>query len=220
MQSYRRTITAEQIKELVGRPDPLILEIGCHNGSDTIKFLYAMPQASVHCFECDKRAIEQFEAREFPEGAKVELWRFAVSNEDEHQDFHASTGKAGRLSDWDLSGSLCKPTGHLTRSPEIGFKPPTRVACMRLDTWYNIATMYLPVGIDFIWADVQGSQRKVIAGGNRALAATRWLYMEAHDPVAYAGEPTQEELIDELSGIFDPVAIYARENILFKNRLL
>ncbi len=49
------------------------------------------------------------------------------------------------------------------------------------------------------------------------MAETNWLYIESHDPPAYAGEPTQEELIDELDRLFQPIDFYA-ENILFKRR--
>jgi 2-O-methyltransferase len=53
-------LTHEAIAELVKRPDPTILEIGCNNGSDTLSFLRVMPQAKIYCFEPDPRAIAHF----------------------------------------------------------------------------------------------------------------------------------------------------------------
>lgn len=213
MNRFPKGITAEKIGELIGT-SPLMLEIGCHDGTDTVKFLEAMPLAHIWCFDPETRATDRF-MKKLSQDPRVTLHHCAIADTDTSRQFYASTGKAGRMQDWDYSGSLCEPTGHYTRSPEIKFKDPILVSCRRLDTWYKSGMS--PKIIDFIWADVQGSQRLLIAGGKEALCHTKWLYIEAHDPPAYAGEPTQEELIDELSDMFEPIDFYA-ENILFKSR--
>jgi FkbM family methyltransferase len=217
MQRYRNGITAQEIKDLVG-DEPLLLEIGCHDGKDTQSFLQEMPRATIVCFDPEKRATKRFR-KLIGDDKRVTLHERAIADVDGFREFYASTGIVGRTADWDYSGSLCEPTGHFTRSPEIKFKEPIQVPCARLDTWYTEWMKWVgrPSIIDFIWADVQGSQRLVIAGGHYALSQTNWLYIESHDPPAYAGEPTQEELMDELSEMFQPIAFYA-ENILFKNR--
>ncbi len=225
MERFRHTLTAEEIKGLVGE-SPTMLEIGSHEGTDTVKFLDAMPGAHLTCFDCEKRALARFAARldEYDgpgiTGGSLMLIEKAVADVDGQLDFYASTGKAGKREDWDFSGSLCKPTGHLTRSPEIKFKEPEGVPCCRLDTWWESegyrSDKPRADAIDFIWADVQGSQRMVIRGAREVLSRTRYLYIEAHDPPAYAGEPTQDELIELLAEWFTPVAVYARENILFE----
>jgi hypothetical protein len=142
----------------------------------------------------------------------------AVADCDTPRQFYASTGKVNDCPDWDYSGSLQQPTRHLTRSPEVKFKDPVAVPCRRLDTWWHreIVEMGL-LPIDFIWADVQGGQRGLIAGGTLALAITRWLYIEVHQEPLYDEEPTQDELVALLPG-FEPLAMYEQENILFKNR--
>ncbi len=233
MKNYRQTLTATDIRDLVGT-SPLMLEIGCHEGSDTVKFLEMMPGIQLTCFDCEKRALKRFKVNvaaflrmsfdgymewENDDGTlgSLCLIEAAVANSDDTLDFYASTGKAGHRDDWDFSGSLCEPTGHLTRSPEIKFKPPKAVMCCRLDTVWNNSDCWRG-NVDFIWADVQGSQRMVIEGGRVVLSHTRYLYIESHNPVAYAGEPTQDELIELLAEWFEPVAVYARENILFKKR--
>ena len=213
MNRFPRGISASKIRYLVG-DTPTMLEIGCHDGTDTVRFLQKMPGARIYCFDPELRATKRFKER-LDGDARVTLYEVAIADIDGEREFYASTGKAGRMDDWDYSGSLCKPTGHYTRSPEIGFKDSSPILCTRLDTWYAAHTNIYK--IDFIWADVQGSQRLLIEGGKYALSLTDWLYIESHDPPAYAGEPTQEELIDELSDVFQPIDFYA-ENILFKNR--
>ncbi len=214
MQNIPRALTAEEIRDLVGR-SPFMLEIGSHEGADTVRFLAAMPGIRLHCFEPELRAVARF--KQTIDDPRVTLYEKAVADIDGPRAFHPSGGNAGGRTDWDFSGSLHEPTGHLTRSPEITFKPPVDVPCIRLDSWLA-PNQHAGAAIDFIWADMQGSQRKLFAGGQRALAMTRYLYLEVHVPPAYKNEPTQEEAIDELSDLFQPLAVYDRENILFKNR--
>lgn len=217
MQKVDRTLTAEEIRDLVGT-SPLMLEIGCHDGSDTVKFLAAMPGMQLHCFEPYQPPIVRFK-KTIGDDHRVILLEKAVAEIDGKSAFNPSTGKAGGKEDWDYSGSLEKPTGHLNRSPEIKFKPPIIVPSIRLDTWLAelVAWEERVSPVDFIWADVQGAQRRLIAGGRLALAVTRYLYIECHHEPLYEGEPTQVELIAQLPG-FEPLAVYDQDNILFKNR--
>ncbi len=216
IREFPHDLTAENIANFIGR-SPLMLEIGSHEGIDTAKFLAAMPGITMHCFEPEQRALVRFKER-ISDNPYVALYEVAIADVDGEHEFHASTGKAGHMEDWDYSGSLHKPTGHYERSPEIGFKEPISVPCIRLDTWLWNVGGNSPGNIDFIWADVQGSQRDVIAGGQKTLAITRYLYIECHHPIPlYEGEPSREELIALLPD-FEPIGIYAQDNILFKNR--
>lgn len=208
------TLTAEEIRDLVGT-SPVMLEIGCHDGSDTVKFLEAMPGIELHCFEPDERPLKRFRKRFAKYDRRLCLIPKAVSNIDGHKPFWASTGKAGHMEDWDYSGSLRTPTGHLARSPEIKFKEPVPVPCVRLETWWRERS-WLDL-IDFAWIDVQGDQRALIDGGWEVLQKTHWIYIECHHEPLYESEPTQDELIALLPG-FEPLAIYDRDNILFRNR--
>ena len=216
MENHPLSLTAKEIHDLVGKDNPLMLEIGCHEGTDTLKFLEEMPQATLHCFEPDDRASSRFE-KEFLCHPQVMLYRRAVGDHDGDVDFHASTGPAGDSDDWDSSGSLNKPTGHLTRSPEIKFKDPARVSCVRLDTW--LAASSTSGVIDFVWADLQGSQRKFIAGARETLKHIRYLYIECHTTPLYEGEPSHDELIALLPD-FEPIGVFERENILFRNKAI
>ena len=146
---------------------------------------------------------------------RVTLYHSGVGDIDGLKPFNASTGKAGHMDDWDHSGSYHKPTGHLEQSPEIKFKPPEPMPCIRLDTWRNINPSTR--GIDFAWVDIQGSQRDFIEGGRLTLAITKYLYIECHHTPLYEDEPTQDELMCLLPG-FEPLGIYGLDNILLKNR--
>jgi FkbM family methyltransferase len=208
-------ISPEKIRSLVGLSG-IMIEVGCHEGSDTVKFLDAMPHVYVFCFEPDQRPIARFKET-MRDRERWELIEKAVSDVDGEKEWWASTGMAGGRADWDYSGSICEPTGHLIRSPEIGFKAPEPVPSIRLDTWLEEnADIY---AIDFAWVDIQGAQRAFLDGAQEALKIIRYLYIEAHNwrQPLYGGEPTPQELIDLLPD-FEPLGVYDCDNILFRNR--
>ncbi len=218
MKEYPRDMQADEIRALVGE-SPIMLEVGSHEGSHTVQFLKAMPGIRLYCFEPDPRPIARFK-QTIGDDPRVTLYEQAVADVDGLKPFYASTGKAGDRDDWDFSGSLHKPTGHLARSPEIKFKEPVNVTCVRLDTWHRIifCSMCAQIEqIDFAWCDIQGAQRNFIAGARLTLAITRYLYIEAHSEPLYDGEPTHDELIALLPG-FEPLGVYGGDNILFHNR--
>ena len=63
MQKYPRMITMAEIRQLVGKDDPTVLEIGCNDGEDTQRFLDHFPGIKLYCFEPDPRAIAKFQRR-------------------------------------------------------------------------------------------------------------------------------------------------------------
>ena len=222
-------LTAKDIHSLVGIDDPVLLEIGCNDGTDTLRFLEAMPQAGIYVFEPDPRAIVRY--RETVDSTLgIQLAKTAISDVDGSAVFYGSSGvppvqsrKPGAthyvfLPEWDLSGSLLKPTGHLARSPWVTFPEDRRytVKTLRLDTWLE---GHLEITeIDFIWCDVQGAEAAVIRGAQTALSVTRYFYTEFYDIPLYDGQVPLAELRRMLPS-FDVVGIYG-ENALFKNREL
>jgi hypothetical protein len=120
------------------------------------------------------------------------------------------------LDEWDLSGSLCKPTGHLKFSPWVLFPEDRQyeVTTLRLDTWLENHPEVSE--IDFVWCDVQGAEAKVIRGAAEALKSIKYFYTEFYDPPLYEGQLPLEDL-EELLPNFELTAIYG-DNALFKNR--
>jgi len=221
-------LNGKLIRELVGRDDPLLLEIGCADGVDTMEFLNAMPRATIHCFEPDRRCRAAFRER-VGRDYRVRLHEVAVSNVDGEALFYASSGSPADvdpshysrplpLKDWYLSGSLCRPTGHLEYSPWVTFPPELQreVGTIRLDTWAKERPFSLE-SIDFIWMDVQGAERLVLEGATETLTRTRFLYTEFSDKPMYAGQPSLKEIQALLGESWELVGVYARDNALFRN---
>src|SRR5579862_7230853 len=113
-------LTHEEIARRIGRPDPTILEIGCNDGSDTLKFLRVMPRARIYCFEPDPRAIRRFNKQVGLQRDNVTLFEIALSDRTGTIEFHQSSG-GDTPGGWDLSGSIRRPKNHLVEHPWVEF---------------------------------------------------------------------------------------------------
>ena len=214
-------LTFVQIKAMVGRDDPVIIDAGSNDGTHTNRFIKTFPQASVYSFEPDPRAIAKWKQNVIdPRATLIESALGAVSGE---ATFHVSSGQRPGWEDdpsyvlgWDQSGSLRAPKNHLEASPWVEFEKQIRVKVITLDEW---AADYGIDRIDFIWADVQGSESDLIDGGRGVMKRTRYFYTEYSNKELYDGQITLDAITELLTDDFEMVA-YWRDDVLFKNTLL
>jgi FkbM family methyltransferase len=184
-------ITPDEIKRIVAREDPIILEIGCNDGANTEWYLRSFSRPTIHCFEPDPRAIERFRRR-IGINACVHLHEVAVCNVNGTVRFHQSSGNAPNNDDqnkerfdWDLSGSIKNPKEHRKRHPWCKFETSIETRAVRLDDW---SKMHSVRRVDFIWMDVQGAEKDVFLGGKALLQNTGFLYTEYSDRELYEGQ--------------------------------
>jgi len=186
----------EALQGLLAKPDPVILDIGCNDGTHTLMFLGLFPGARVYAFEPDPRARRRFEAT--VRDARAHLFATAVGAVDGVADFYPSDGAPGaewaaRLPEgWDLSGSIKKPKEHLDIHPWCRFGQATQVAITRLDTWASAQGLDQ---VDFIWADVQGAEEDLVEGGRATLARTHYFYTEYSNRELYEGQANLPRLL-------------------------
>lgn len=209
-------ITHAEIRELVGIPDPVILEIGCNDGRDTLRFLEVFEQPRVYCFEPDPRAVKRFQ-HAVGDRDDVQLFELALGHKQGQTDFHMSSGNESEEwpEGWDFSGSIRRPAKHLELHPWCRFDQVITVEITTLDHWCIEQGIQQ---IDFIWMDVQGAEIDVIRGGSAALSKTRFLYTEYSDLELYAGQASLIELVRALEG-FKIMTRYPHD-ILLKNKSL
>lgn len=186
------TIAIPELKLLVGKLDPLILEIGANVGQTTEAFLQEMPDARIFCFEPDPRAISGFKDR--IKSPNVTLLEYAVGNDNGVVTFHQSDGE-GRAKDWNQSGSIRSPKLHLETWPWVKFETKIEVPIVRLDDWADDNQIE---AVDLIWADVQGAESDLILGGERIIRNTRFLYTEYGAKEWYEGQASLDEICDVL----------------------
>ena len=210
------------LRQLLGTDAPLILEIGANDGADTTRFLKELPNATIYAFEPDPRALMKFKARGFD--PRVHLFEIAIGAKDGEAEFYESTGLAAEMPQhmqryysrgWDQSGSLRAPKNHITVWPWIKFKTKIKVAVKRLDTWASECGI---TAVDFIWADMQGAEGDLIAGGRETLAKTRYLYTEYSNDELYEGQPTLAQLASMLPN-FSIIRRY-QNDVLLENMAL
>lgn len=167
---------------------PIILEVGCNDGSHTNQFLRIFPRARIIAFEPDRRAQRKF--RRNVTDPRAVLVEVAIGARNGVAEFYSSAGvnpgSGGRSTpDWDCSGSIRKPTGHLVRFPWCTFPEVHAVQIRTLDS----VTEELGIEtINFLWADVQGAEEDLIRGGIRTLARTHYIHTEYSDFELYEGQ--------------------------------
>ena len=216
MKHHKKEITKEEIKALIGKENPIILEIGCNDGTDTLEFLEFFPEASIYCFEPDPRAIKRFKRQ--VSHPKCHLYEGCISDCNGTITFNMSSGKAPRpgSKENDKSGSIKQPKNNIVRHKWILFEQQITVPTITLDTWYQNQN---PGMIDFIWADTQGAEEEVIKGGLLTLTNhVRYFYTEYSNKEMYEGQITLGE-IRKLLPCFSLLGLYAN-NALFRNKKL
>jgi FkbM family methyltransferase len=182
------------IKKLVQKENPVILEIGANCGQTTIDFIQHFPNAIIHCFEPDPRAIRKF--KRLVNHPNVFLHEIAIGNSNGTITFHQSAGgEAIDPEGWDHSGSIRAPKAHLEMFPWVRFDNKIEVPIMRLDDW---ASQHGIDQVDFIWADVQGAEGDMINGAFETLRKTRFIYTEYYNNECYDGQITLETMYELL----------------------
>ena len=196
--------------------------MGANHGQHTLLFLQTFPTTRIHAFEPDPRAIEA--VRRSVTDRRVTLLELALGATNGRAQFHVNGGlppsaspqlKADYPKGWDQSGSLRTPKTHATKWPWCTFPRTIKVEVRTLDTW---SAKHEPGPIDFIWADVQGAEGDLVAGGRDTLARTKPVYTECFDDELYEGAPTRVALLDMLPG-FEVVKLY-ESDILLRNAAL
>lgn len=211
----------EDLRQIVGKDNPTILEIGCNDGNHTLWFLEAFKSPTIYCFEPDPRAIARFRGK-VGNPPNVHLFELALSANNGTIEFHQSSGQYGihpnqKFSEgWDLSGSIRKPKNHLKAFPSVKFEKQISVPTMTLDTWCHQQKV---AQIDFIWMDVQGAEVDVFRGGKQMLAQTRFLYTEYSNEELYEGQPNLRKMLDYLKD-FNVLTRYTGDVLLQNKRCL
>lgn len=200
------------IKEIITRPNPVIIEIGANVGSDTTRFAEEFPDATIHCFEPDPYVYNQLagNVRKF---SNVIAHPFAIGCEMTYASFYQSNQG--------LSGSLRKPKEHLSIYPYVSFLDPIAVRVVTLDWFVELNKIDF---VDFVWADVQGAEMDMISGGiNTFKNKVKYLLTEFSKVELYEGAPTLDTILETLAD-FELVEIVfewaADGNALLRNKNL
>lgn len=212
----------ETIKYIVNRACKninCVIEAGCFNGQYSNKILTMFPRVKYYfAFEPDPRNIPLIKQRVLPRPFK--LIPKALGAEDGIVDFYQSDGMSERNNRYTSSSSIRKPKEVTEDWVRMKFKEPIKVSCTTLDTFCKENNVEQ---IDLIFADVQGAERDIIAGGKRMLSKTKFIFLE-HSLRAgrsrewYEGQWLFDEMVDDMDKLGFNVYSKFPSDILFYNR--
>lgn len=172
-------------------PDPIIVEAGAHNGSDTVRLARAWPSGHVHAFEPVPVLFETLSAR-VVSLSNVSCHAVALGATVGTADIFVSSGAS------DGSSSLLRPTGHLAEHPNVAFNVTVSIPVTTLDRW---ADEHGVSQVDFLWLDLQGGELAALRGAPRILAAVRTIYTEVSLKPMYQGAPLYPEFRAWMEGM-------------------
>lgn len=181
---------------------PVLLDVGAYDGRDGLEihrlFNY---EGQLHAF--DPCSYNIYHGHNVP---NVSFYQCALGNRNGSvQIYHSPHAQ---------SNSLRKPKEHLIVWPDVKFKNSKEVSCCKLDT------IWPDERIDFIWADLNGSEGDFIAGALKTLSRTSYLYIEFSDKELYEGQVTKRKLLKMLpdwniAGLYNVGANFG--NLFLKN---
>lgn len=194
--------------------NPVIVEIGAHIGTDTVKIARLLQKPYLYfAIEPDSRNFPQL--LEVCDNLGITHLPVAIGDKTGDVDFWFSSG--GRHREFTDCSSLKKPIDDCDRPKWIKFQRGN-VHCATLDGL--LFNDDLEAGewldhIDLIWMDVQGAELEVIRGATEALKRTRYLYTECQEG-RYEGQPGFAKIMMALDGVWE-IVYNDPANVLLKN---
>ncbi len=199
--------------KLVGTDSKTMLEIGACEGNDSNLFLRVFRELKLFCFEADPDNCRDH--KRIVKSPRCQLIEGAISDTDGTVVFNRSGGKhPGVNRNRHSSGSINKPTGHLSLHPWCTFDQSVTVPSYTLDGWCQQNNI---TQIDLIWADVNGAEAKMLAGGEEILKRTRYFYTEfGPENMEVWSEGITKEQIKSRLPQFEEIFVHSN-NVLLKN---
>ena len=187
--------------------NPVIVEAGAYDGSNTRDFCRFWPACQVYAFEPVPSAYERLvkTAAEFPD--RIHPQNMALGETAGTCDMHVSvTGVSGG----EQSSSLLVPTATREEFPFVNFcSETTPVRVTRLDEWAAGENVR---GVDFLWLDLQGMELAALKGCGDLLSTVSAIHCEVQTLELYEAAP----LYPELSGWLEQKGFRAAHEAIFR----
>ncbi|HZT75789.1 MAG TPA: FkbM family methyltransferase [Vicinamibacterales bacterium] len=201
----------DYIEPLLARlVDPVVFELGARRGEDTVRLVrYLRAPYQYFAWEPDPRSLPTLRAAASAL-AGVTIVEAAAGAEDGTAQFHLSSrADGGTFTD---ASSLLRPTPLMQQVvPWIAFDERVTVHVKTIDRFCADQGIDR---IDFIWADVQGAERLVVAGARRMLPRIALLFLEHSADILYEGQWTFDEMMSTLGPRWSIVKRFANDVLL------
>jgi len=213
---YRDTISYTDISRFIPA-DPVILEAGAHDGTNTIEMAEFWPSATIHTFEPVPCAATAVAERIERYGPRVQCHAVGLGPRDGEIEMHVSgDGTFGSCQ----SSSMLAPTAQQLREfPDIAFGIKQMVPMRTLDSW---AIRTNVPRIDFMWLDMQGYELQALEGATKVLKGVSAIHIEVSNVQLYEGAPLYPEVKARMAdwGFIPAIEAFFRVsgNVLFVQR--
>jgi FkbM family methyltransferase len=184
--------------------NPVIIEAGAHNGTDTIAMAKLWTNSHIYAFEPVRSIFDQLKSRT-KSLKNVRCYQLALSDRSGTATFFVSSGQS------DASSSLLPPQEHLTEHPNVYFSEQIEISVTTLDKWAEENKI---VNVDFLWLDMQGYELATLKASSVILKTVKVIYTEVCLRPLYQGCPLYPEVRDWLES---QGFIVAREELAWKD---
>ena len=166
--------------------DPIILEAGAFDGTDTLILRNLWPTSTIHAFEPHPTIYSKL-AKKLALIKQISTYELGLDKRNGTASFYEST--VGGIPY--QSGSLIEPDEHLKYAPHVKFKNKIDIKVMTIDSW---AKKYNLNHIDFMWLDLQGSELDVMKAAPNIMATVKAIMLEVEFVEAYKNQPLYLEI--------------------------
>jgi len=169
--------------------NPIIVEAGAFNGTDTKKMALKWSQGTIHAFEPVPEIYERL-IKNTHDQHNVQCYPYALSDINGTALFYVSENpkNPGLASQ---AGSLHKPKERLNVSPLI-FPRTITVNTITLPAW---AAQHNITHIDLLWLDTQGHERAILQAAQSLLNNIHAVLAEVSFIESYYDQPTLSNLV-------------------------
>ncbi|HLB40600.1 MAG TPA: FkbM family methyltransferase [Candidatus Babeliales bacterium] len=161
--------------------NPIILEAGAFDGTDTLILKKLWPHSTVYAFE-PHPSIYLDLAKKVAGVDGIYAYELGLANRDGNAMFYESTENGKPF----MSGSLIEPKEHLKHAPSVLFKNQIAIKVATIDSW---AKQQHLDHIDFMWLDLQGSELEVMQAAPQIMQTVKALMVEVEFVEAYKAQP-------------------------------
>lgn len=193
------------------REDPVVIEAGVYDGSDTAWFASKYPKGRIYGFEPLNETF-QLAYNRLCNFDNVTLCKYALGPKTGDANMYECDWRSG-------ASSLKKPTEIKEFHPTIKWIGETKVDVVNLD---EFAVENEIESVDFMWLDMQGSEDEVIQSSKNIVSKTRYIYSEVSLMNMYEGVPLINEYKSNMKElgfevIWEDLPWKDMGDILFKN---
>jgi 2-O-methyltransferase len=167
--------------------NPVIVEAGAHDGSDTIRISRFWPQGTIYAFEPRLDVYERLCER-IKNCQNITTWPIALGNSVGYADFYLSSPTTKGISDgWEANSqsSLLPPLKEnwpKAWDELVDFSQIIKVNITTLDNWAKENHIEK---IDFLWLDMQGSECQMLKASPQLLQTVKVIKTEISRKALY-----------------------------------